>query len=125
MLPAGNVLQEYVRTYASFSLNADAKDGWNGYTSNFIEVVATNGTWPNSPPATASTSERVSLTLGNNSVFSSNLKLSISLNSTVNVHDASPVPPSPVPEPATTAMLLAGLTLVAGAARRRRKVQDQ
>lgn len=121
-LPAG-VFQEYARTYASFSLDANAQDGWNKYVSNFIEVVAANAMYPNSPPATASASERVSLTLGNNSLFSSNLKLDISLSSTVNVNDASPVPPSPVPEPATMAMLLAGLALVAGAARRRRKVQ--
>lgn len=124
-LPAGSVFQEYARTYASFSLDATAQDGWNKYVSNFIEVVAANGAYPNAPPATASASERVSLTLGNNSLFSSNLKLGISLSSTVNVNDASPVPPSPVPEPATTAMLLAGLALVAGAARRLRKIPYQ
>ncbi|RSZ55919.1 PEP-CTERM sorting domain-containing protein [Massilia atriviolacea] len=124
-LPAGNVLREYARTYASFSLNADAQDGWNGFTSTFSEAVASNWAFPNSPAATDSVSERLSLTLGNTSLFSSTLTLGISLSSTVQVYDASPVPPSPVPEPATTAMLLAGLTLVAGAARRRRKVQDQ
>lgn len=124
-LPAGNVLRENARTYTSFSLDATAQDGWRKYASNFIDIIASNGTYPNSPPTTASASERVSLTLGNDSLFSSKLSLYITLNSTVDVYDASPVTPNPVPEPATAAMLMAGLALVAGAVRRRRKRQDQ
>ncbi|NHZ99488.1 PEP-CTERM sorting domain-containing protein [Massilia sp. CCM 8734] len=70
-------------------------------------------------------SERVWITFDNNSALSSNLKFTINLVSLTHTDDVGPLQPSPVPEPASTAMLLAGLALVTGAARRRRTVRGK
>lgn len=66
-----------------------------------------------------STSERLWIMFDNTAATAYNLKLSIGLWSEVNALDNTPAT-SPVPEPATYGMMLAGLALVAGMARRKR-----
>ncbi|MDQ1830217.1 PEP-CTERM sorting domain-containing protein [Massilia scottii] len=122
-LPEGEVhqgYQDYAEIQAQVSLNADIQNrpGEYVYESNFTNLKAWNG-HPGESPA----SERFSLTLDNNSAFSANLDLKYHLHASVQAMKGSQVPPTPVPEPATTAMLVAGLALVAGAVRRRRKVR--
>ncbi|MDQ1816965.1 PEP-CTERM sorting domain-containing protein [Massilia sp. CCM 9210] len=124
-LPEGEVhqaYQDYAEIQAEVSLNAYGPNGPGDYVyeSNFITLKAWNGHAGESPA-----SERFSLTLDNNSAFSRNLDLKYSLHASVQAVKATVVPPSPVPEPATTAMLAAGLALVAGAVRRRRKLRGE
>ncbi|NHZ90298.1 PEP-CTERM sorting domain-containing protein [Massilia sp. CCM 8733] len=124
-LPKGNALQEHAQTQANFSLQAYVQNSQTGFASKRIGVAASNGKLGDSPPATMSASERVWITFDNDSAFSSNLKLDISLVSLARTYDAGPLQASPVPEPATTAMLLAGLAMVTGAVRRRRAVRGK
>ncbi|NHZ94777.1 PEP-CTERM sorting domain-containing protein [Massilia sp. CCM 8734] len=120
--PASSLFREDVDIEGSFSLVGYVQDRAIGGDSKVIRVKAANGYYDASPPAMASTKERFSLTFDNNSALSSNLDLKFALNSSADSEYYSMLP-LPVPEPATTAMLLAGLGLVAGAARRRRKIQ--
>ncbi|WP_208296801.1 PEP-CTERM sorting domain-containing protein [Massilia sp. CCM 8734] len=124
-LPKGNVLQERAQTQASFYLQAYVQGQQTGFESTLINVAASNGKLGDSPPATMDASERVWITFDNNSALSSNLKFTINLVSLTHTDDVGPLQPSPVPEPASTAMLLAGLALVTGAARRRRTVRGK
>ncbi|MDM5177817.1 PEP-CTERM sorting domain-containing protein [Massilia sp. DJPM01] len=124
-LPEGEVhqaYQDYAEIKAQGSLNANIQNrpGEYVYVSNFTNLEAWNGL-PGESPA----SERFSLTLDNQSAFSADLRLQYDLHATVQAMKAREVPPTPVPEPATTAMLVAGLALVAGAVRRRRKVRGK
>ncbi|NHZ82458.1 PEP-CTERM sorting domain-containing protein [Massilia sp. CCM 8695] len=116
---AHQAFRDYAEIQARVSLNANIQNrpGEYVYVSNFINREAWNG-HPGESPA----SERFSLTLDNKSAFSADLSLKYDLHATVQALKATEVPPTPVPEPATTAMLLAGLALVAGAVRRRRKI---
>ncbi|NHZ91822.1 PEP-CTERM sorting domain-containing protein [Massilia sp. CCM 8733] len=120
--PASSLFREDAQIDGSFSLVGYVQDQVIGGDSKTIRVRAANGYYDASPPPIASSSERFSLTFDNNSALSSNLNLKFSLTSSADSQYYSMLP-LPVPEPATTAMLLAGLGLVAGAARRRRKVQ--
>ncbi|NHZ32493.1 PEP-CTERM sorting domain-containing protein [Massilia rubra] len=120
--PKGSRFREDAEIEGSFSLVGYVQDRAIGGDSKLIRVKAANGYYDASPPATMSAHERFSLTFDNNSAFSSNLNLKFALNASADTQYYSTLP-LPVPEPATTAMLLAGLGLVAGAARRRRKIQ--
>lgn len=73
----------------------------------------------NGSPLSHSASERLSIMFENTEAKTLNLKLSISLWAEANSFDTTPST-SPVPEPATYGMLLAGLALVGGVARRKR-----
>ncbi|WP_229427059.1 PEP-CTERM sorting domain-containing protein [Massilia atriviolacea] len=117
--PKGSAYRDLANAEASFMLRSDGF----GYDSTSINLAASNLSFADAPPATMSASERMSLTLGNSSASAAKLHLEIFTGSSLqSAYDAQAA--SAVPEPATTAMLAAGLALVAGAVRRR-KAQDQ
>ncbi|MDQ1816964.1 PEP-CTERM sorting domain-containing protein [Massilia sp. CCM 9210] len=117
-LPRTNVLRENSTLKASMGFESAAPD-W--YPTTTTQFKLTAPTWSSDPnlPFSQSASERLSIMFENTKSTTQNLKLSISLWAEAESRDTTPST-SPVPEPATYGMLLAGLALVAGAARRKR-----
>ncbi|NHZ94776.1 PEP-CTERM sorting domain-containing protein [Massilia sp. CCM 8734] len=110
-----NFLKESSRLSASMSFPEFSANGYPDFVSEFSMRAHT---WSADPYA-ESASERLSIMFQNTRATSVNLKILLTLWSEANSLDTSPVA-SPVPEPATYGMLIAGLALVAGVARRKR-----
>lgn len=117
-LPDSRTLKESSKFSASMSFPEFSANGYPDFVSEFSMRAPSWSADPNLPYA-ESASERLSIMFQNTAQTSWKLKVQLTLWSEANSLDTSPVA-SPVPEPATYGMLLAGLALVAGVARRKR-----
>ncbi|NHZ39670.1 PEP-CTERM sorting domain-containing protein [Massilia aquatica] len=117
-LPSTNTLKESSELSASMSFPEFSANGYPDFVSEFSMRAPSWSADPNAPYS-ESASERLSIMFQNTAKTSWKLKVELTLWSEANSLDTSPVA-SPVPEPATYGMLLAGLALVAGVARRKR-----
>ncbi|NHZ65773.1 PEP-CTERM sorting domain-containing protein [Massilia genomosp. 1] len=116
--PNTSSLKESSTFTASMSFPEFSANGYPDFVSEFSLRAPSWSADPNSPYS-ESASERLSIMFQNTAKTSVNLKVLLTLWSEANSLDTSPVA-SPVPEPATYGMLIAGLALVAGVARRKR-----
>lgn len=123
--PRDDVFRDNAWAGVSFGVRGNGDIDGLGYDARSINLQASNLIFDDAPPATMSVSERIALTLGNRSASSAKLYLEIATSASVQSQYYGHQSPSAVPEPATTAMLVAGLALIAGTARRRRKAQGQ
>ncbi|NHZ99487.1 PEP-CTERM sorting domain-containing protein [Massilia sp. CCM 8734] len=117
-LPSTNILKEN----SSFQASMRFDDIWSSaypHASATFKLTAPLGNSNPNLPFSQSASERLSIMFQNTKSTSRSLKLSINLRAGAESVDTT-LSTSPVPEPASYGMLIAGLALVAGAARRKR-----
>lgn len=117
-LPHTNRLNDNASVQATMRFQGLLPDWYPDVSATFSLTAPTWGSDPNLPYS-QSASERLSIMFQNTESSAINLKLSFSLSASAASIDTTPSA-SPVPEPSTHAMLIGGLALVAGAARRKR-----
>ncbi|WP_229427317.1 PEP-CTERM sorting domain-containing protein [Massilia atriviolacea] len=117
-LPRTNRLNEDASIKATMRFDGMLPD-WYPDVSATFSLTAPRFTSDPNLPFSQSGSERLSIMFQNTESSAANLKLSIGLWVSAASVDTTPSA-SPVPEPSTYAMLIGGLALVAGAARRKR-----
>ncbi|WP_229505094.1 PEPxxWA-CTERM sorting domain-containing protein [Massilia mucilaginosa] len=117
-LPRTNILRENSNFQASMRFDDTWSSAYPNASATF-KLTAPLGNSNPDLPFSQSASERLSIMFQNTKSTSRNLKLWIGVSANAESVDTT-LSTSPVPEPATYAMLIAGLALVAGAARRKR-----
>lgn len=117
-LPRTNTFHESANVKATIDFD-DSLPNWYPNSSSTFNLTGPG--WNSDPnlPFSRSVSDTLSIIFQNPESSAANMKLSISLSATATSLDTAPVT-SPVPEPSTYAMLIGGLALLAGAARRKR-----